>query len=119
LGATRIELATGSGESGITASTIQTQGNGPLTKEMNEISTVANSNDTVTLPSAEAFKQIIIRNDGANTVQIFPASGDDLGKGVDVSDTVESNSCVIFAASDSTDWNLICSLASMAPSFVS
>lgn len=107
LGATKLELAPGSGESGIIASTTQTQGNGPLTKEINEISTVANPNDTVTLPSAEAFKQIIIRNDGANTVQIFPASGDDLGKGIDVPDIVESNSCVTFAASDFTDWNLI------------
>ena len=93
--------------SGITASTTQTQGNGELTSVVNEVSTVANANDTVTLSPAVAGKEIIIINNGANTLQIFPASGDDLGQGADTATTLASGSNIYFVAFDATNWEII------------
>ena len=89
---------------GLTASTTQTQGQGALTAQVNEISTVANDNDTVTLPPAVAGTEIEIINDGANTLQMFPASGDNLGLGVDVAEQLEANERVVFVAYDATNW---------------
>lgn len=91
---------------GITASTNKTQGQGALTAEINEVSTVANADDTVTLVSARAgIKQTIINN-GDNVLQIFPASGDDLGLGVNLSTTLETNEVVEFVAYDATNWHV-------------
>lgn len=89
---------------GITASTTQTQGQQALTKDINEISTVANTNDTVTLPSAVAGKKCVVINNGANTLQIFPASGDNLGQGVDTATTLAAANTIIFVAYDGTNW---------------
>lgn len=92
---------------GITASTTQTQGQGALTVEVNEISVVANANDTVTLPSAVAGYRVVIINNGANTLKIFPASGDNLGVGVDASTTLASGSNAVYQAYDNTNWESI------------
>lgn len=92
---------------GITASTTQTQGNGALTAEVNEVATVANANDTVTLPSAVAGYRVVIINNGANTLRIFPASGDDLGAGVDTSTTLAAGSNVVYQAYNATNWESI------------
>lgn len=93
-------------EAGITASTTQSQGQQPLTKDINEIATVANANDVVTLPSAVAGMEIFIKNNGVNTLQIFPASGDDLGAGVDTSTTLISGGKITFVAYDTTNWEV-------------
>ncbi len=93
--------------SGITASTTQTQGQGDLSAEINEVSTVANTNDTVTLPSAFQGKVCVIINNGANTLQIFPASGDNLGAGVDTATTLASGANVHYVAYDATNWESI------------
>ncbi|KKN45053.1 hypothetical protein LCGC14_0686780, partial [marine sediment metagenome] len=92
---------------GLTASTTQEQGQGALTAQVNEISTVANINDTVTLPTAVAGLQIVIINNGAQTLQIFPASSDNLGAGVDTSTTLASGSNVVYCAYDDTNWESI------------
>jgi microcystin-dependent protein len=92
--------------SGITASTTQTQGQQPLTKLVNQISTVANANDVVTLPTAVAGLSVLVVNYGANTLQIFPASGDNLGAGVDTSTTLGTGESKRFTAFDSTNWEL-------------
>jgi hypothetical protein len=76
----------------MTASTTQTQGQQPITRKIARVTTVANANDVVTLPPAEAGLEVIVINDGANTLQVFPASGDDLGSGVDTSTTQASGS---------------------------
>lgn len=91
-------------ETGIAASTTQTQGQQPLTKNINEVATVANANDVVTAPSAYAGADIYITNNGANTLQIFPASGDDLGAGVDTSVTLAAGSSVHYVAIDGITW---------------
>jgi hypothetical protein len=94
-------------EAGITASTTQTQGQQPLTKNVNEVATVANTNDTVTMRSAIAGICQVVLNNGANTLQIFPATGDDLGSGVDTAVTLPSGSNRRFCAYDATNWEVI------------
>jgi len=89
---------------GITAGTTQSQGQGALTTEVNEVATVANANDVVTLATAVAGAQMIIMNNGANTLQIFPASGDNLGAGVNTSTTLAAGSNVRYVAYDATNW---------------
>jgi len=93
-------------ETGITASTTQTQGNGVLTASINEISTVANDGDTVTLASAvEGFETAIINN-GAKELQIFPASGEDLGNGLNASVKLEVNEEMKFFATGSSKYHI-------------
>jgi len=90
---------------GITASVTQTQGGGTaLVSTVNEVSTVANANDTVTLKDAVAGRKIIVINNGANTLQIFPAASDDLGAGVDASTTLGTGEIIEFIAHDATIW---------------
>jgi hypothetical protein len=93
---------------GITASTTQTQGQGALKSHINEISVVANANDVVTLPSAVTGMKIIIINNGANTLQIFPASGDAINGGAaDASVTLAAGNNATFAAYDGTNWEAV------------
>ncbi len=93
---------------GITASVTQTQGQQPLTKDVNEISIVANANDTVTLPSAQAYsKTITIINNGANVLQIFPASGDNAGAGVDTAITLAAGANLRLVNYNITNWEVV------------
>ena len=71
------------------------------------MATVANTNDTVTLPPAAIGIKCIIINNGANTLQIFPNTDDDLGSGVDASTTLASGSNVQFIAYDTINWEII------------
>jgi len=89
----------------ITASTTQTQGQGALVSDINIVSVCANANDTVTLPSAASGMTIYIRNNGAQTLQIFPASGDAINGGAaDASVTLAAGASVTYRAADSTNW---------------
>ena len=90
--------------SGLTASTNQAQGQGAITAEINQYSTVANEDDTVTLPDAVAGLKIVIINDGAERLQIFPASNDNLGAGVDLPTTLPAFGVVTFTSYDGTNW---------------
>jgi hypothetical protein len=94
-----------SATTGITASTTQTQGQQALTTDINIVSTCANANDVVTLPAAVAGMVIYIRNNGAQTLQIFPASGDNInGTGVDASVTLVAGASVTYRTADVTNW---------------
>ena len=95
----------------ITASITQTQGQSPLTSTYNVVTTVANPNDVVTLPTAEQGKLCIVHNDGANNLQIFPASGDDLDMGVNTPMILEPQGTVTFFAVDATDFHQIATSA--------
>lgn len=91
-------------QAGITAGTTQSQGQVPLTKDINEVSVCANVNDVVTLPAAIAGLSIVIFNNGAQTLQVFPASGDNLGAGVDTSITLIAGKNARFISYDATNW---------------
>jgi len=88
----------------ITASTTQTQGNGALTATVNNVSVCANTNDTVTLPTASAGRIVYVFNNGAQTLKIFPASGDNLGAGADTAKTLAAAKQSMFVAYDATNW---------------
>lgn len=106
---TRIEqflIRTQGTTTGVTAATTQTQGQGAITTSIVQVSTVGTANDVVTLPTAIAGDQVLIINDGVNDLQIFPASGDDLGAGVNLSTTLESNESMVFVAYDATNWEV-------------
>ena len=93
---------------GLTASTTQTQAGGlALTAQINEVSVVANDNDTVVLPTAVAGRSCtIINNDAAQDIRIFPASGDNLGAGVDTQRTATLlfGEMTTYIAYDATNW---------------
>lgn len=89
---------------GITASVTQTQGQQPLTDDVNEVSVVANANDVVTLPPVIGGRRVWVINNGANTLQIFPASGDNAGAGVDVSITLAAGLTYEFLGLNATNW---------------
>lgn len=96
-----------SNEIGITASTTQTQAGGTvLTSSMNFVETVANENDAVTLQSVSNGVQQTIINDSANALQIFPASGDDLGNGTDISTHLGIHEEISFWGKDATNWHI-------------
>jgi len=88
----------------VTASTTQSQGNGVLSLEINNVATVANPNDVVTLYGALPGRACFIKNSGANTLQIFPSSGDDLGAGLNASTTLAAGAHTRFITYDSTTW---------------
>ena len=89
----------------ITANTTQTQGQTPLTTRINHVSTVANANDVVTLQAAAAGIDVVVINAGANTLQVFPASGDDIDDGAtNASTTVAAGAVARFFAADATSW---------------
>ena len=92
---------------GLTAGTTQTQGSGfALTKQINQVSTVANANDTVVLPTATAGDTCIVINDGANPMRIYPATSDNLGAGVNALLTIAlgAGEIATFYAYDTTNW---------------
>jgi len=89
----------------ITASTTQTQGQGVLTGDINEISICANINDTVTLPFIGTIgRQCLVINDGAQTLQVFPGSSSNLGAGLNTATTIVAGSKKLFVAYSTSIW---------------
>lgn len=91
-------LARLSAKNGITASVTQTQGQQPLTANINEVSVVATTNDVVTAPALLAGMPLTIINNGANTLQVYPALGEDIGAGVNISITIIAGAVAKFEA---------------------
>ena len=97
--------ATNPTETGISASTTQTQvAATALTEVVNDVTTVSNDNDAAKLDSASANKKQIVYNNGGAILQLFPASGDNLGEGVDASTTIEPGGFGVFVSKDATNW---------------
>lgn len=96
----------GGATDGIIASVVQTQaGATALTNRINEVATVASTNDAVVLPAAVGGRSVIVINNGANTLQVFPASGDAINGGaVDASTTIASGNNINFVAYNNTTW---------------
>lgn len=93
--------------SGITANTDSIQGSS-TTFDVIEISVCANVGDAVTLiPAIEGIEQIIINN-GANSADIFPASGDSIdGGSTNAAVALAAGSKARYIAIDSTSWYIV------------
>jgi len=89
---------------GITASTTQTQGEQPLTAKFNQISICANPDDVVTLPVGQLGITVSVTNDSANKLQVFPASGADLGNGTNNSTIIFPQQSIQFYCIDGSKW---------------
>lgn len=89
----------------VTASTTQTQGQAAQLFNNVNVSVCANANDVITLQAAAAGAWHLISNSGAQTLQIFPASGDAIdGGSADASTTLAAGAEVYFKALDATNW---------------
>ena len=79
-----------SAASGLTASTTQTQAGGlALTAQINEVATVANASDAVTLAALTPGQWQDIYNDGSHAMKVFPAaSGNIDGAGANAAVTL-------------------------------
>ena len=68
-------LSAASAAAGLTASTTQTQAGGlALTSQINEVSTVANAGDAVTLAVMTPGQYQEVYNDGAHAMKVFPGA---------------------------------------------
>ena len=93
---------------GVTAATGSSQGDGAITTTFVEIATCANGGDAVTLPAAAAGKIVIIANNGANSADVFPASGDKIdGGSANAALALAAGANRIHICQDGTDWDTI------------
>ena len=93
-------------EAGITAFATGGQGSATLlTKEMNEVSTVATSGDSVKLPVAVAGEVVTVVNNGAAALDVFPSTGDQIDAlAVDVAFSITVAARNIFQCFNGTNW---------------
>lgn len=91
---------------GITADVGSAQGGSPLTTDINEVSTVGTTGDSVTLPTAVAGLEVTIINNGANACDVFPASGDNLGAGLNTAASLAAGTNITYVAYDATNWEV-------------
>ena len=75
----------------------------------NVLGTVATTGDSVKLPPVFDINSVVfIKNDGANSADVFPATGDNLGAGVDTAVSLASGASISFiatiASSTWTQW---------------
>lgn len=91
---------------GLTADTGSSQGDGPLTVGMNEISVCANAGDARTMPEAVAGVSytVTIINNGAQAMDVFPFSGDNLGAGVNIAVSLAAGADITYTSYDATNW---------------
>ena len=95
-------------DAGVTADVGSAQGNGPITNSLVQVSTVGTTGDAQTLPVASAGKTVIVTNQGANAMDLFPASGDDINEtGANTAVSVAVNETVLCVAYDSTNWEVL------------
>ena len=84
----------------------------PLEDTHNVVTTVGTAGDSIRLPVVFAIDAVIhVKNDGANALDLFPASGDDLGSGTDVAVSVQPGLSVSFiATSANSTWTPLLNL---------
>jgi hypothetical protein len=88
----------------ITAGT-NAQGQGALTTDYNIITTASNNPSGVTLPTATVGRRIVVVNKGANTVNVYPASGAAIDAlSTNVSIALPTNGVMTFNAASATLW---------------
>jgi len=93
----------------ITANTGSSQATGePLYDGWNIITTCGNAGDAVTMPEAVLGRLVRIINDGANSADVFPASGDNLdGAGANTAAALGNGDNISYFAVDSTNWRVV------------
>jgi hypothetical protein len=79
-----------------------------LSKELNWVSTVATTNDSIKLPAATSGligEKLTIRNNGANTLRIYPFSGQTINGGAaDSPVTLAAATSTNLAVNTATNW---------------
>jgi len=85
---------------GLTANANSSQGDTPLTSSKNVISTVGTIGDAVTLPATFIQgTEIYVQNDGANSMDVFPATGDTITpNAVNIAEAVAAGVGALFIA---------------------
>lgn len=108
-------LARPEGQFGKTAHVGSSQGDGAITGSYNVFSTVGTAGDAATLPAVFSSGTLVyIKNDAAaNAMDVFPASGDDLGEGTNTALSIAAGTSATFmaTATDSTWTQLIAAAA--------
>ena len=93
---------------GITADSGSSQGDGAQTiasgvlRATFVIETCATTGDAITLPAGVAGTEVIVINNGAESADVFPASGGDLGGGTDTAVAVASGGIAKWTALSAT-----------------
>jgi len=83
----------------VTADVGSIQGGSPITTSFVVVSVCANAGDAVTLPATfQAGTQVKIKNNGAQSCDVFPASGDNLGAGADTQAALASGASITYIA---------------------
>lgn len=87
-----------------------------LTSEFNNVTTCATAGDSVKLPAAALGKRTTVKNSGAASLAVFPASGDAINAmAVNLSVDLAPGGQLTFNAIDSTTWETEEFLTSQAP----
>jgi len=78
-----------------------------LTTQFNEVGTAA-ANSGVRLPVADKYMKIFVKNDGANTVKVYPATGATINAlSANAAQTIATGKSGFFIATSSTTWKYI------------
>lgn len=94
-----------SSQATITADAAGLQGGSPVTADLVEVSTSAGAGDSITLPAAIAGQSIIIINHGANSIDVYPASGDAIDEAaVNTARALAPNATLTCHAWNPTNW---------------
>jgi hypothetical protein len=106
-------------ETGISAAGTTQSDATALTKHVNIINTVPATTAGVKLPSAVAgMVVLIVNNAAANAMHIWPATGDDVGAGVNLTaaTALAAATARIYIALDATNWKALSGLSTIVVS---
>ena len=93
------------GTSSFSADSGSVQGGAPITVPYNVVSAVGTTGDSVTLPDWPAGHIVIVENAGANSLDLFPASGDTINSGsTDAAEALAAGAWCICWKQDADDW---------------
>jgi hypothetical protein len=92
----------------VTAHTGSSQGDGPITTGVVELTVVANPGDAATLPTAVAGMNVFIINEAANSADIFPATGAQIDSGgANTAKAQAGGTNRLYKAINSTTWHTL------------
>jgi len=92
----------------ITADAGSIQGGSPLTRSFNEIAVSGTTGDSVTLPAAAAGQFVLITNHGANSADVFPASGDAINEAsANAAKALAADASMMCYSYDATNWECL------------